>query len=284
MACTLWHCEELEEATADGPAVSISDAQAREGKTMMFTISLSKPISQAVTIRYGTTDVTADEDDYMKLTGTYSLTLQANQTSANIYITTKEDNLDEDDETFLVVISNAVNASIADGEGTGTIINSATGEEDDNNDGGDDGDDGGDTGSGDDLFITATIAGTAWKGNSGNILANFSIYIVTLGIFGTDGSQLSVLFNQSPKGIKTYGVDAAAWLYPDSDDDVTASYSTDPYSVAVPFYYAKTGEFVITAFDADTNVAEGTFSFTMEDENENTISVTDGAFRLPVED
>jgi hypothetical protein len=109
----------------DGPAITIADAAAvTEGLSgttnATFNVTLSVGSGQVVTVDYTTVDDTATApSDYTTTTGT--VTFPANSTAQSINVPVKGDNVDEDTETFKVVLSNATNANIADGEGMGTI-------------------------------------------------------------------------------------------------------------------------------------------------------------------
>ena len=81
---------------------------------------LSVASSDTVTAEYatGTGTATADED-YEVTTGT--LTFPALETAQTIRVPIIDDDLDEATETFTVMLLNASNSTIADGEATGTI-------------------------------------------------------------------------------------------------------------------------------------------------------------------
>ena len=109
----------------DGPAVSINNASVAEGGTLTFTVSLSAASPQPVTFSYATANGTAEGDatgglDFNTKQGT--VTIPAGATSAQITVVTREDLLDEDDETLGVSLSNVLNGVIGTGLGTGTII------------------------------------------------------------------------------------------------------------------------------------------------------------------
>ena len=109
--------------TEDDTAVlTIEDREARENVgTMVFTVSLSVPSSDVVTVAYATQGGTAIEGtDYTGMTGT--LTFAANDTEETIEVPITQDALDEEDETFTVLLSNVSNATIGDATATGTII------------------------------------------------------------------------------------------------------------------------------------------------------------------
>ena len=108
----------------DGVDLSISDATVTEGNAgtvnAVFSVTLADPSPQVVSVDYDTQNVDAiAAGDYISATGT--LTFPISITSQTITITVNADLVDEVDETFLVVLSNAVNAPIQDGTGVGTI-------------------------------------------------------------------------------------------------------------------------------------------------------------------
>jgi hypothetical protein len=58
--------------------------------------------------------------DYTAKSG--SLSFSPGVVTRNLTVTVKGDNLSEDDETFFVNLSNPTNATIADAQGVGTIV------------------------------------------------------------------------------------------------------------------------------------------------------------------
>lgn len=112
----------------DGPVtVSIGDATVTEGDTgsapAMFTVTLSRPVSASVSISYSTVQGTATTD-FAQSSGT--LVFGPGQTSRTISIPVAGDVVDESDETFFVDLSDPVGVVIADGRGTGTIVDNDT--------------------------------------------------------------------------------------------------------------------------------------------------------------
>ncbi|MDP9387837.1 MAG: hypothetical protein M3Q48_07890 [Actinomycetota bacterium] len=106
------------------PALAVADVSVAEGDstaTAAFTVTLSAGSGREVTVNYATADGTATAGrDYTAASGT--LTLPAGQTSATVEVAVTGDTLDEDDETFLLNLSAAVNATIADAQAVATII------------------------------------------------------------------------------------------------------------------------------------------------------------------
>ena len=104
----------------DDPAIRIADAAAVEGVgEMAFSVRLSVPSIQTVTVDWTTADGTAIAgQDYEAATGT--LTFSALATTQTIRVPIIDDNLDEAAETFTVALRNS-NVAIADGEATGVI-------------------------------------------------------------------------------------------------------------------------------------------------------------------
>ncbi len=85
-----------------------------------FTISLSSPSPEPITVSYATAGGAATSgSDFVAASGT--LTFAPGQTSRTILIQTTDDAVSEQTETFTVALSNAIGASIADGEGEAAI-------------------------------------------------------------------------------------------------------------------------------------------------------------------
>jgi ELWxxDGT repeat protein len=105
--------------------LSISDARAAEGDSgnasiARFTVSLSQPAGQTVTVSYATSDGTATAGaDYDAASGT--LTFAPGETSKTIDVHLRGDVLPENNETFFVTLTNAHGAAIVDGDGAGII-------------------------------------------------------------------------------------------------------------------------------------------------------------------
>ncbi|MFN6564165.1 MAG: Calx-beta domain-containing protein [Nostoc sp. ChiSLP01] len=113
------------------PAISISDVFFNEGNTgtttnANFTVTLSNPSYQQVTVNYNTSDGTATvtDSDYNSASGT--ITFNPGETSKVISIGIIGDNKFETEETFSVNLLGATNATIADSLGVATIINDDT--------------------------------------------------------------------------------------------------------------------------------------------------------------
>src|SRR5262249_41687553 len=81
---------------------------------------LSKPGNMPVTVDWATADGSATAgSDYTAASGT--LTFAPGETSKTFTVAVIGDTTDEPNETFLVNLSNAANATISDGQGVGTI-------------------------------------------------------------------------------------------------------------------------------------------------------------------
>ena len=116
--------EATPEALPDGvPALAISDARAGEADgTLRFNVSLSVAVAEAVTVSYATEDGTASAgDDYQPAGGT--LTFPAESYAAQwIEVRLSDDEVDEDAETFILRLSDPVNAELAVATATATIV------------------------------------------------------------------------------------------------------------------------------------------------------------------
>ncbi len=118
--------------TVNQPKISVNDVSVNEGnsgtKNMQFTVSLSYYSQSNITVDYSTQDNSAltSNGDYVAL-NSGTLSFESGETSKTISVTIYGDREVEGDEALLLNLSNAINASILDAQGVGTITN------DDNN-------------------------------------------------------------------------------------------------------------------------------------------------------
>ncbi|TMF03079.1 MAG: hypothetical protein E6I38_13990, partial [Chloroflexi bacterium] len=110
------------------PTLSINDVPVTEGDSGItsatFTVGLSTASGRTVTVSYATANGTATSasGDYAALSTT-TLTFNTGETSKTVTVQVNGDTTGEGDETFFVNLSGATNATIADGQGQGTILN-----------------------------------------------------------------------------------------------------------------------------------------------------------------
>lgn len=99
----------------------VADARTAEGGAARFTVSLGRPSTIPVDLRYATASVTADsETDFTATAGT--LHLPAGVTSAVITVPTTQDTRVERDETFRLIVTSLEGAAMAADGVTGTIL------------------------------------------------------------------------------------------------------------------------------------------------------------------
>jgi chitinase len=88
----------------------------------VFTVSLSQASTTPVTVAFATANGTAlAGSDYTAASGT--LTFAPGETRKTIVVPIIPDNVPEPDETFTVLLSSPVGATVSRGTGTGTIVN-----------------------------------------------------------------------------------------------------------------------------------------------------------------
>jgi chitinase len=88
----------------------------------VFVVSLSRASARTVTVRYATAPGTAQAgSDYSSVSGTVSFAPGATTAAVNVPVI--GDRRCERDETFLLRLSDPVGGTLADAEGTGTIVN-----------------------------------------------------------------------------------------------------------------------------------------------------------------
>lgn len=107
------------------PRLIVGDASVREGNTgqtlLQFGVTLSTAAAVTVTVHWATRDGTAASgSDYQAASGT--LSFLPGQTSKTLTVAVYGDRVPEPDETFFVDLSQATNATLADGQGLGTIV------------------------------------------------------------------------------------------------------------------------------------------------------------------
>ena len=106
--------------------ISISDPTITEGDsgtlTAIFTLTLSAPSGQPVSVSFATADGTASAaSDYVART-TSTLTFLPGQTSRAIGVSVNGDLVQEPNETFFLNLTNPVSVILADVQGVGTIL------------------------------------------------------------------------------------------------------------------------------------------------------------------
>ncbi|WP_246224182.1 Calx-beta domain-containing protein [Mycolicibacterium anyangense] len=108
------------------PSISVADTSVTEGNTgtakAVFTLTLSKASTKAVTVNYATANGTATAtQDYLSASGT--VTFAPGVVSQVVTVGVLGDTTYEPDETFTLALSNPSGATIARATATGTIKN-----------------------------------------------------------------------------------------------------------------------------------------------------------------
>ena len=105
----------------DGAVVTVNNANASEGESITFTVTLGEAVQGGLTVTPGFTDVTAVEGtDYDENTTALSFTVTKGETKT-FTVPTTEDAVLEADETFTVGLSVSNSSVTATDTGTGTI-------------------------------------------------------------------------------------------------------------------------------------------------------------------
>jgi fibro-slime domain-containing protein/uncharacterized repeat protein (TIGR01451 family) len=111
--------------TDDDLTISIGDATVLEGNSgtvqAVFPLTLSRPSLEPVSVRWRTEDRTATQPADYTAASNQLVTIPAGKTTATIAVSVKGDTASEVGEHFAVLLSEPINAGIADGEGLGTI-------------------------------------------------------------------------------------------------------------------------------------------------------------------
>ncbi|MBI4582399.1 MAG: hypothetical protein HY718_22075 [Planctomycetes bacterium] len=114
------------------PTISVSDVTVTEGNAgtvdATFTLTLSTATTQAVTVDVATADSTATtaDNDYTQVAETVTFGPATAQTTATVTVPVNGDTKFEPDEVFFLLLSNPVNAMLADDQAVATITNDDT--------------------------------------------------------------------------------------------------------------------------------------------------------------
>ena len=108
------------------PTVSVSDGSATEGEAIEFKVSLSEPTGRQVSVslkpEVGPGDTAKLLDDFDGREWSLGFSASTGAASATVHVTTTDDDIDEQDETFTLRLLNPRNATLGDATATGTII------------------------------------------------------------------------------------------------------------------------------------------------------------------
>ena len=109
----------------DAATLAIGDATVEEGGVATFTVELSAPSAFPVSVDFAAVDGSAVAGgDYTPVSGT--LLFAPFETSQSVVVATVEDAVAELTESFTVMLANAGGAAVADGSGSGTILDDDT--------------------------------------------------------------------------------------------------------------------------------------------------------------
>lgn len=109
------------------PQLSINDVTVAEGSggttQFVFTVSLSNPTSEPVSVDFATVaDTALAGDDFVSINGTVVFPPDTSILAQTISVPVIGDTVYEPAEQFIVQLTNPTNATLADDEGTGQII------------------------------------------------------------------------------------------------------------------------------------------------------------------
>lgn len=116
---------------ANMPGLSVSDSTVRpEGHTgaadAVFVVRLDRPLTRTVTASYATADGTATAPaDYVATSG--SISIAPGERTATVTVPVLGDTATEFNQSFKLVVADAVNARVVDGTGVGIIIDDDAG-------------------------------------------------------------------------------------------------------------------------------------------------------------
>ncbi len=231
--------------------VSVVEPDGTNIVTATFTVTLSAPSAQSITVSFGTNNVTAvSGSDYTAQSGT--LSFAPNETSKEVQIIVAGDDSDEFDETFVVNLGTVLggNVTIGDSQGVGTITDN-------------------------DLPPTITIYDTAVTelDSGATNLATFTVQLSAL-----SGKTISATYSSTLTGTATAGDDFIAVT--DLPITFTPGMTTTEVSITVngddiyegdQTFFVQLAALENLANSGHTLVAEATIQ---DNESQPTISIT----------
>ncbi len=125
VSATGWYVDNVRLYQCVSAPVAVSDASCTEGNAgttpCAFSVTLDSAVGEDVEVAYDVVAATAQPGaDYYATSGT--AVIPAGSVSVPLAVGVLGDALDEDDETFVVRLTGAPKATIADGQGVGTIV------------------------------------------------------------------------------------------------------------------------------------------------------------------
>jgi uncharacterized protein (TIGR03790 family) len=110
----------------EAPALSVNNVTVTEGNSgtlnAVFTVRLSTASGRNVSVKYQTADGTAATPADYTARALTTLIFSPGQTAKTVAVPVKGDLSDEPDETFKLILSDQVNATLAASQGTATIV------------------------------------------------------------------------------------------------------------------------------------------------------------------
>jgi len=231
-------------------------AEGNTGATpFTFTVTLSAPYDEPVTVDYATADLTPDEQywygpgatagvDYTATSGT--LTIPAGQTSGTIAVPVIGDRIGESYEIFVVNLSNPSGAQLSSSQAFGTIID-------------------------DEPYVSINGGSTTLEGNSGTTAMTFTVSLsaaydadVTVSYATTDGSALAGSDYQAATGTVT----------------IPAGQTSQPLTVLVNGDLLAEGDeyFSVSLTAATIGLASGSgYATILDDDMPPTIGISDAS-------
>jgi hypothetical protein len=257
-------CSESDDPKVTLPTLSINDAAGEEGGPAVFTVSLSELSTEDVTFKYSTSHTTTTDADFAAAANE-TATIAAGELTVEIVIDLTADASSESSETFKVVLSAPENAELSnDVEGTGTVNNKA-----------------------EVYFMSVKIDGHQWTATFASDFFSPTFIDFSFAGYGSGvdfDSQLSFIFFEAPTGPKTFGIEV---LGASDNSHVSVYYSPNFFSNSIsgPIFNAQPGgQVVLTKYDVQNAVAEGTFSFTAKNPSNNQTRVfTEGQFKIKID-
>lgn len=242
-------------------------ATVEEGSSVILSLSLDSISEQSVSIDYIIESGTAVQADVQGYGENKTITFLPGEKNKTMTIQILSDSEEEDDEAFMIKFSNAKNGKLSTQELTITIKNKST-------------DTGGETAT---YYMEVMLGTNSWKSLIGGFFgASMMKSVNSIGGYGSGAnfdSKLTFLADEM-YAVGTYNIKKYS-----APGEVGLAFSPTFFSSNMMgiVYWGFEGELIIESVDLDNNVASGTFSGKVKDDDGNIIELTNGKFFVPIE-
>lgn len=259
-------CDSSEDPKPMLPMLSVDSlVTINEGEQAKISIYLDRASEDTIRVYASTIDETAIAgEDYNEFITPQQIEFIPGDTVEYIFVESILDDVEEEKESFTIILSDAENATISDQSGIIDLQNITKPIA---------------------YYMMALIDNVSWRAmTSGFFYAAYNTSVFSIAGYGIDGdSQISFLLgNEVEVGKMIISTDNFA------QDEATVTYTPNFYSGGINMHIygginSTTGELVIEEVNEEKGYVKGTFEFNAKDDLGQSVNVSNGSFLVPIE-